>query len=76
MIRNNFTKCYNKVKTLIPNITQLPVNVFTNELMNSSDYFVNIQFMKCISALSSLRQILFKRQIALVQLLSLYLSTR
>ena len=39
MIRNNFTKCDNKVKTLIPNITQLPVNVFTNELMNSSAYF-------------------------------------
>ena len=29
LIRNNF---YNEVKTLIPNITQLPVNVLNNEL--------------------------------------------
>ena len=36
MIRNNF---YNKVKTLIPNITKLALNVFINELMNSSNYF-------------------------------------
>ena len=47
LIRNSF---YNKVKTLIPNITQLPVNVLTNELMNSSNYFINIQFVKYISA--------------------------
>ena len=37
MIRNNF---YNKIKTLIPNITQLPVNVLINELINSSNYFI------------------------------------
>ena len=41
--RNKF---YYKVKTLIPNITQLPVNVLINELMNSSNYFINIQFDK------------------------------
>ena len=33
MIRNKF---YYKVKTLIPNITQLPINGLINELMNSS----------------------------------------
>ena len=45
MIRNNF---YNKIKTLIPNITQLPVNDLINELMNSYDVilvlFLNIAF--------------------------------
>ena len=45
-IRNNF---YNKVKILIPNITQLPVNVLINELMNTSNYYVNLQFLKFIS---------------------------
>ena len=40
MIRNKF---YYKVKTLIPNITQLPLNGLINELMNSSNYFINIQ---------------------------------
>ena len=45
MIRNNF---YNKVKMLIPNITQLPVNVLINELMNSSNYFINIQFIHSV----------------------------
>ena len=39
MITNSF---YNKVKTLIPNITQLPVNVLINELMNSSNYELSI----------------------------------
>ena len=47
MVRNNF---YNKIKTLIPNITQLPVNVSINEPMDSSNYFINIQFIKYISA--------------------------
>ena len=47
MIRNKF---YYKVKTLIPNITQLPINGLINELMNSSNYFINIQFIKYISA--------------------------
>ena len=41
---------YSKVKILIPNITQLPVNVFINELMNTSNYYINLQFMKYISA--------------------------
>ena len=36
MIRNKF---YYKVKALILNITQLPINVLINELMNSSNYF-------------------------------------
>ena len=31
LIGNNF---YNKVKILIPNIIQLPVNILINELMN------------------------------------------
>ena len=52
MIRNNI---YNKVKILIPNITQLPVNDLINELMNFSHYFINIQFMKYISACFDLR---------------------
>ena len=46
MIRNNF---YYKIKTLIPNIIQLPENVLIKELMNSSNYFINIQFIKYIS---------------------------
>ena len=45
MIRNKF---YYKVKTLIPNITQLPINGLINKLMNSSNYFINIQFIKYI----------------------------
>ena len=47
MIKKNI---YNKVKTRIPNIIQLPVNVLINELMNSSNYFINIQFMEYHSA--------------------------
>ena len=47
MISNNF---YSEVKILIPNITQLPVNVFINELMNTANYYINFQFMKYISA--------------------------
>ena len=34
MIRSDF---YNEVKTLIPDITQLPVKVLVNEMMNSSE---------------------------------------
>ena len=52
MIRNKF---YYKVKTLIPNITQLPINGLINELMNSSNYFINIQFIKYISACFDVR---------------------
>ena len=44
-IRNKF---YYKVKTLIPNIIQLPINSLINKLMNSSNYFINIQFIKYI----------------------------
>ena len=39
------SKFYYKVKTLIPNITQLPINGLINELMNSSNYSINIQFI-------------------------------
>ena len=52
MIRNKF---YNKIKTLIPNITQLPENVLINELMDSSNYFINIQFITYISACFDVR---------------------
>ena len=47
MIRNNF---YYKVKTLISNITQLPIQGLINGLMNSPNYFIKIQFIKYISA--------------------------
>ena len=43
MIRNKF---YYKVKTPIPNFTKLPINGLINEVMNSSNYFINIQFIK------------------------------
>ena len=43
MITNKF---YYEVKTLIPNITQLPINGLINELMNCSNYFINILFIK------------------------------
>ena len=45
MIRNKF---YYKVKTLIPNITQLPINILINELMNSSNYFINIHIFQLV----------------------------
>lgn len=48
MIRSNFL--YNKIKTLIPSITLLPINVVINEVINSSNYFINIQVIKYISA--------------------------
>ena len=47
MITNNF---YNKVKTQIPNITQLPIHGLINDLMNFSNYVINIHFIKYISA--------------------------
>ena len=43
MTRNKF---YYKVETLIPNITLLPINSLINELMNSFNYFINLQFIK------------------------------
>ena len=58
MIRNKF---YYKVKTLIPNIAQLPLNVLINELMNSSNYFINIQFIKYISACFDVREELLSK---------------
>ena len=54
-------KFYYKVKTLIPNITQLPVNGLINELMNSSNYFINIQFIKYISACLDVRDKLLSK---------------
>ena len=58
MIRNIF---YYKVKTLIPNIIQLPINGLINELMNSSNYFINIQFIKHISACSDVHDKLLSK---------------
>ena len=61
MIRNTF---YYKVKTVIPNIIQLPINGLINELMNSSNYFINIQFQqftKCISAYFDVRDKLISK---------------
>ena len=52
MTWNNF---YYKVKTLIANITQLSINGVINELMNSSNYFIIIQFIKYISACFDVR---------------------
>ena len=57
MIRNEF---YYKVKTLIPNITQLPINGLINELMKSN-YFINIQFTKYISACFDVRDKLLSK---------------
>ena len=57
-IRNEF---YYKVKTLIPNITHLPINDLINELMNSSNYFINIQFIKYISACFDVRDKLLSK---------------
>ena len=58
MIRNTF---FYKVKTLIPNIIQLPINGLINELMNSSNYFINIQFIKYISACFDVRDKLLSK---------------
>ena len=58
MIRNKF---YYKGKTLIPNITHLPINGLINELMNSSNYFINIQFIKYISAYFDVRNKLLSK---------------
>ena len=58
MIRNKF---YYKVKTLIPNSTQLPIHGLINELMNSSNYFINIQFVKYVSACFDVRDKLLSK---------------
>ena len=58
MIRNKF---YYKVKTLIPNITQLSINGLINELMNSSNHFINTVFMKYISACFDVRDKLLSK---------------
>ena len=39
MVRNKF---YYKVETLIPNITQLSINDLIDEVMNPSNYFINM----------------------------------
>ena len=50
-----------EVKTLIPNITQLPLKDLISELMNSSNYFINIQFIKYISACFDVRDKLLSK---------------
>ena len=57
-IRNKF---YYKVETLIPNITQWAINGLINELMNSSNYIINIQFIKYISACFDVRDKLLSK---------------
>ena len=52
---------YYRVKTLIPNITKLPINGLINELMNSSNYFINIQFIKYISVRFDVRDKLLSK---------------
>ena len=47
IIRGNF---YNKIQTLIPSIRQLPVNEQIIELMNSSNYFINLQLIRLITS--------------------------
>ena len=42
-------------------VTQLPLNGLINELMNSCNYFVNIQFIKYISACFDVRDILLSK---------------
>ena len=54
-------KIYYKVKTLIPKITQLPINGLINELMNSSNFFINIKFTKYISACFDVRDKLLSK---------------
>ena len=58
MTRNKF---YYKVETLIPNITLLPINSLINELMNSFNYSINIQFIKYISACFDVRDKLLSK---------------
>ena len=48
-------------KTLISNITHLPINGLINELTKSSNYFVNIQFIKYISACFDVRDKLLSK---------------
>ena len=57
MIRNKF---YYKVKTLIPNITQLPINGLINEPMNYSNLLY--QYTIHISACFDVRDKLLSEQ--------------
>ena len=57
MIRNTF---YYKVKT-DSKIIELPINGLIKELMNSSNYFINIQFIKYISACFDVRDKLLSK---------------
>ena len=59
LIGNNF---YKKVKILFPNITQLPVNTLINEMMNTSNSCITLQFMKFISACFDFRDELLTKQ--------------
>ena len=54
-----------KIEILIPNITQpsyLYVYVLINELMNTSNYHINLQFMKYISACFDFRDELLTKK--------------
>ena len=55
------SKFYEKVKTLIPKITQLPINCLINELMNSSNYLRSTQrqFSENICSEDELRSRIF-----------------
>ena len=57
MIRNTF---YYIVKTDYK-IIELPINGLIKELMNSSNYFINIQFIKYISACFDVRDKLLSK---------------
>ena len=46
-IRDNF---YKKMQLFILNVSRLPVTDFISELMNSPNYFVNVQLFKFISS--------------------------
>ena len=46
---------YNKVQFYIHNIKQLPLIAAIKELMNSSNYFVNLQLMKFVLSCFDLR---------------------
>lgn len=63
MIRNNF---YNKVKTLIPNIIQLPVHVlsmnwWTSQIILSTYNSLNISFQLVVAAVGKWAQLFFSR---------------
>ena len=58
-----FLNCIGKTtfNILILILTQLPINGLINELINSSNYFINIQFIKYISACFDVRDKLLSK---------------